>query len=185
MSARAQAARGYRMRPAPRRGRRSAASRIHWDKLGRVVLVLVFFLVLAWYVNPAMNFFDAWHDSRTERENLADLRAENAELRERAAGLEGPDAEERAARRLGMVAAHHRGEPEDHPAEEQRRLVPIRRDDGGGDARDLPHRGDVRALPGRGRRLHEQLGRADDVIRSHGRGRRDQRGDRVPGPAPA
>ena len=108
MSARAQAARGYRMRPAPRRGGRSARSRIHWDKLGRVLLVLVFFLVLAWYVNPAMNFFDAWHDSRAERQNLVELRAENSELRERAAGLEGPDAEERAARRLGMVAEGER-----------------------------------------------------------------------------
>jgi cell division protein FtsB len=110
MTARAQAARGYRMRPAPRRGRgrASARSRIQWDKLGRVLLVLVFILVLAWYVNPVVNFVDAWQDSRAERENLTELKAENAELRQRAAGLDGPDAEERAARRLGMVAEGER-----------------------------------------------------------------------------
>lgn len=108
MSARAQAARGYRMRPAPRRRRGSSGSRIQWDRLGRVLLVLFFFLILAWYVNPVVNFVDAWKDSRTERANVVKLKAENAELRERAAGLEGPDAEERAARRLGMVAEGER-----------------------------------------------------------------------------
>jgi cell division protein FtsB len=108
MTARAQAARGYRMRPAPRRGRAGARSRIQWDRLGRVLLVLVFFLVLAWYVNPVVNFVDAWQDSRAERTNLAELKQENAQLKNRAAGLEGPDAEERAARRLGMVAEGER-----------------------------------------------------------------------------
>ena len=39
---------------APRRGPgRPASSRIRWDKLGRVVLVIVLFVVLASYVNPS------------------------------------------------------------------------------------------------------------------------------------
>jgi cell division protein FtsB len=107
MSARAQAARGYRLRPAPRRGGR-AASRIRWDKLGRVVLVIVLFAVLASYVSPAVNFVDAWRDSRAERTQLQDLQREYAELRSRAATLDGPDAAERAARQLGMVAPGER-----------------------------------------------------------------------------
>jgi cell division protein FtsB len=103
MTARAQAARGYRMRPAPRRdGRR--ASRIRWDKLGRVVLVIVLVAVLASYISPALNFVDAWQDSRSERSQLQHLQRENAELRARAETLDGPDAAEQAARRLGMVA---------------------------------------------------------------------------------
>ena len=77
---------------------------MHWDKVGRVALVLVFFAVLASYVGPAINFFDAWRDSRTEHANLAELRTENAELRRRIATLGGPDAAERAARKVGMVA---------------------------------------------------------------------------------
>jgi cell division protein FtsB len=103
MSARAQAARGYRMRPAPRRGGRRA-SRVRWDKLGRVVLVIVLFAVLASYVSPMLNFVDAWKDSRAERTELQELKDENAQLRARAATLDGPDADERAARQLGMVA---------------------------------------------------------------------------------
>ena len=105
MSARAQAARGYRMRPAPRTRRRGApASRIRWDRVGRVALVLVLAAVLVSYVSPALNFLDAWRDSRGEHASVADLREENAKLQERLAVLNSPDAAEREARRTGMVA---------------------------------------------------------------------------------
>jgi cell division protein FtsB len=104
MSARASAARGYRLRPASRPRKRGApASRVRWDRLGRVVLVLVLFAVLVSYINPAVNFIDAWRDSRAEYSQLRDLREENAKLRERVTALDGPGAAERAARRLGMV----------------------------------------------------------------------------------
>jgi cell division protein FtsB len=107
MSARAQAARGYRMRPAPRR-RAAGGTRIRWDKLGRVVLVLVLFAILAAYVNPVLNFVDAWQDARSERTQLQELQQENAKLRSQAGSLDGPDAAERAARRLGMIATGER-----------------------------------------------------------------------------
>ncbi|MFL5871659.1 MAG: FtsB family cell division protein [Solirubrobacterales bacterium] len=104
MSARAQAARGYRMRPAPRRGRRGRrASRIQWDRVGRIALVLVLFAVLFSYIGPTMNFVGAWHGSKAEQTHLAALRQENAKLRKRAEDLKGPDAAEREARKLGMV----------------------------------------------------------------------------------
>jgi len=102
MSARAQAARGYRMRPARRSGRRGA-SRIHWDKVGRVALVIVLFAVLASYVGPSINFFDAWRDSKSEQVNLTQLREENLRLRKHVEDLNGPDAAEREARKLGMI----------------------------------------------------------------------------------
>jgi cell division protein FtsB len=103
MSARASAARGYRLRPGPRARTRGGASRIRWDRLGRVALVIVLFAVLASYINPAVNFIDAWRDSRAEYSQLRELRDENANLRERLTALDGPGAAERAARRLGMV----------------------------------------------------------------------------------
>lgn len=105
MSTRASSAGGYRLRPAPRSktgGR--PASRVHWDKVGRVTLVIVLFLVLASYVGPTLNFFDAWRDSRNEHAALAELRQENSKLRERIATLDGSDAAERAARKQGLVA---------------------------------------------------------------------------------
>ncbi len=63
----------------------------------------MFFVVLALYVNPALNFFDAWQDSKAEGAQLAALKSEHAELQERAAALSEPDAAERGVRRLGMV----------------------------------------------------------------------------------
>ena len=107
MSARSHAARGYRVRPAPRRGG-SRGSRIRWDKLGRVILVLVLFAVLVSYVGPSLDFLDAWQDSRTERAELQELQHENAELRARAGSLDSDDAVERAARKLGMVESGER-----------------------------------------------------------------------------
>ena len=74
-----------------------------WERLGRISLVLVLFAILVLYVNPVVNFVDAWRDSRSESTQLAELKSENEELRARAATLGEPDAAERGARRLGMV----------------------------------------------------------------------------------
>jgi cell division protein FtsB len=103
VSARAQT--GYRLRPAPRSRRGSSAGRIQWDRVGRIALVLVLAAILASYVRPALNFFDAWNDSKTEHSSLAQLTKENQQLKQRITQIEGPDAAERAARKLGMVAA--------------------------------------------------------------------------------
>ena len=63
---------------------------------------------MASYVNPVVDFFDAWSDSRTEREQLQQLQQQNQALRAKAAELNGADAAEREARRLGMVASGER-----------------------------------------------------------------------------
>ena len=54
----------HRYRVAPRNGRSGGGSRIRWDRLGRVVLVVVIFVVLASYVSPTLNVFDTWRDSK-------------------------------------------------------------------------------------------------------------------------
>lgn len=66
--------------------------------------MIVFCLVLAWYVSPVLNFVDAWKDSKAEGTQLQELKQENAELKTRAATIASPDAAERGARRMGMVA---------------------------------------------------------------------------------
>jgi len=97
--------RAYRLRPAPRaRARGRSKSRIHWDKLGRVVLVIVIFAILVSYINPVVNFVGAWTESRSERASLAELKTENERLRRQVESLQGPEAAERSARRIGMVA---------------------------------------------------------------------------------
>ena len=99
--------RAYRV--APRRTTSARpASRIDWERLGRITLVIVLFAIVVLYVNPVVNFVDAWRDSRAESEQLAELKGENRELRDRATTLAEPDAAERGARRLGMVAPDER-----------------------------------------------------------------------------
>lgn len=66
------------------------------------------FVVLVLYVNPISNFVDAWQESRAERERLAELKAENERLEGEAGALDNPDAAEREARRIGMVASGER-----------------------------------------------------------------------------
>jgi hypothetical protein len=81
---------------------------VDWERLGRITLVLVLFAILVLYVNPVVNFIDAWRDSGAESEQLAELKAENRELSERAATLDQADAAERGARMQGMVLPDER-----------------------------------------------------------------------------
>lgn len=83
-------------------------TRVNWERVGRISLVLIVFVILALYVNPIVNFVDAWRDARSEKQTLVDLKVENQGLQERAAALTEPDASERGARRLGMVAPGER-----------------------------------------------------------------------------
>ena len=94
-----------RARRAPRRRvrRRVGPSRIRWDRLGRIALVLVLFGVLVSYLNPLVNLVDAWTDSKAGEEQLAQLREENASLQEQVREASSPLTMEREARRLGMV----------------------------------------------------------------------------------
>ena len=95
--------RAHRARPARRR-----RSRIDWDRVGRIALVLVLFAVLLSYLNPVINLADAWRDSRTEHERFGELVRENGDLEARKAALKDPDAIEREARSLGMIAPGER-----------------------------------------------------------------------------
>ncbi len=68
-----------------------------------MALVLVLFGVLVSYLNPLVNLFDAWRDSKVGEERLAELKRENAELRLQVEQARSPLTLEREARRLGMV----------------------------------------------------------------------------------
>lgn len=74
-----------------------------WDRLGRVVLVLVLGAVLLSYTGPVLNFVNSWRDSQAERERVAELRRENAQLRARTEALRDPSVLIREARKQGMV----------------------------------------------------------------------------------
>jgi cell division protein FtsB len=92
-------ARAYRVSPR-RRGRRT---RIHWDRLGRIALVLVFFAILFSYISPVTNFVDAWRGSHDTDAQLQALKREHSRLAAKAASLEDPNAAVKEARKLGMI----------------------------------------------------------------------------------
>jgi cell division protein FtsB len=94
--------RRYRVGPRRRRGR---GSRVDWDRLGRVALVLVLFAILLSYLSPAIRLFGTWRESHTQRHHLTRLKQENAALKQRSAGLTDSNAVERQARDLGMVSS--------------------------------------------------------------------------------
>lgn len=83
--------------------RRVGPSRVRWDRVGRIALVLVLFGVLVSYLNPLVNLLDAWQGSRTSQERLVQLKQENAALTRQLEDASSPATLEREARRLGMV----------------------------------------------------------------------------------
>jgi cell division protein FtsB len=94
-------ARAYRV--SPRRSSSRRRTRIHWDRLGRIVLVLVFFAIVFSYISPVVNFVDAWRSAHDTDSQLASLRGEHDRLEAKAASLKSPNAVAEEARRLGMV----------------------------------------------------------------------------------
>ena len=70
-------------------GRRVGPSRIRWDRIGRIALVLVLFGVLVSYLNPLVGLLEAWQGSKASQQQLEDASS--------------PATLEREARRLGMV----------------------------------------------------------------------------------
>ena len=114
MSSRAYAA----GRRAPRRRvqRRAGPSRIRWDRVGRIALVLVLFGVMVSYLNPMVNLLEAWQGSKSSDQELAQLKQQKVELTQQLREASSPAALEREARRLGMVkpgehayVVHHLG----------------------------------------------------------------------------
>ena len=83
--------------------RRVGPSRIRWDRVGRIALVLVLFGVLVSYLNPLVNLLDAWQGSKSGQEQLVQLKHENTELERQLEDASSPATLEREARRLGMV----------------------------------------------------------------------------------
>src|SRR5215208_8428721 len=76
MSSRTNAARAPRRRVK----RRVGPSRIRWDRVGRIALVLVLFGVMVSYLNPLVGVLEAWQGSKSSESELAQLKQEKVEL---------------------------------------------------------------------------------------------------------
>lgn len=108
MAARAQAVRrpaSQRRRPARRRpGARRGASRIHWDRLGRIALTVVLFFVLYSYLNPAIDFVKTYTATTEAKAKLHEVQRENTRLHWRLQHADDPAYLNARARAQGMVA---------------------------------------------------------------------------------
>ena len=83
--------------------RRVGRSRIRWDRVGRVALVLVLFGVMVSYLNPLVNLLQAWQGSKASEQQLTQLKQEKVELTQQLREVSSPATLEREARKLGMV----------------------------------------------------------------------------------
>jgi len=81
----------------------ASATRIRWDRLGRIALLFVAVLVLYLYIGPAHAWITTYKESQQRKDDLAALKRENARLTERRDALRRPETLEAIARGLGMV----------------------------------------------------------------------------------
>ena len=92
--------------PAPRARQKPRAingGRIRWDRISRLALLGVMFVLLGLFIGPARSYLATWQKSKHERAVVAGLKRENAHLRAERAALTHPAVLEREARGLGMT----------------------------------------------------------------------------------
>ncbi len=96
-----------RRRPAARKRRpaaRSGPSRVKWDRVGRIALVLVLIAVGYSYLNPAIDFVKTYTGTTAAKIKLHKLLDENRALHNRVQSAADPMEIQRAGREQGMVA---------------------------------------------------------------------------------
>jgi cell division protein FtsB len=76
---------------------------IQWQKVGRLALLFVLFVILLLYIRPVSHWVQQRSTAAHSRADLRDLQAEHDRLEARLHQLSGPGAVEREARKMGMV----------------------------------------------------------------------------------
>jgi cell division protein FtsB len=100
-----------RRRPAARKRRpaaRTTASRIKWDRVGRIALTLVLAAVLYSYLNPAIDFVKTYTGTTAAKADFHELLRENKSLHKRIQSSSDPRVIEAEARSQGLVAEGER-----------------------------------------------------------------------------
>jgi cell division protein FtsB len=82
-----------------------AASRpnIRWDRLSRVFLLAVLFMILCMYASPLHRWITQSGTAKEDTTELHELQATNAQLKAKLKSLQSPQALELKARGYGMV----------------------------------------------------------------------------------
>jgi hypothetical protein len=94
-----------RRRPAARRrpGARRGASRVDWDRVGRIALSLVLLAVLYSYLHPTIDLVRTYTATTDAKADLHEALDENKRLHWRVQHSDDPIVLEAKARRQGMV----------------------------------------------------------------------------------
>jgi hypothetical protein len=94
-----------RRRPAPRRrpAARRSASRINWDRVGRVALTFVLAAVLYSYLNPMIDFVKTYKATGAAKVQLHEAQRENDRLHWRIQHSDDPIVLDEKARGQGLV----------------------------------------------------------------------------------
>ncbi len=82
---------------------RPSRSRVRWERVGRVALLLVLFVVAGLYVQHALAYWSARTQSGHEQSIVRGLQQDNARLSQQQRALKDPATIVLDARRLGMV----------------------------------------------------------------------------------
>ena len=99
-----------RRRPTPRNRAtpRRAGSGIRWERVGRLALLGVLGVIVLLYIPPVTHWFQQSSTAERSEQQLRELEAERARLKNRLQELSGPGAIEREARKLGMTKRDER-----------------------------------------------------------------------------
>jgi hypothetical protein len=93
-----------RRRPAARKvGARRGASRIQWDRVGRIALTLVLFAVAYSYLNPVIDCVTTYTSTTAAKAKLHEELAENKRLHRRVQSADDPSVISGKARAQGMI----------------------------------------------------------------------------------
>ena len=101
--ARSTSSRPARRRPAARRNPDSNAGRIQWDRLGRVLLVLLVAGLLISYIGPLVNLAKTYRSAGATKVQLHQVQAKNDLLERRVDHIKGDAVLQREARSQGMI----------------------------------------------------------------------------------
>jgi cell division protein FtsB len=94
-----------RRRPARRPAARRGASRIQWDRVGRIALTQTLFAILYSYLNPVIDFVQTYTGTSATKERLHEVLAENKRLHNRVRSADDPVVLAAKARAQGMIAS--------------------------------------------------------------------------------
>jgi cell division protein FtsB len=90
-------------RPRPRTQTAQKPLRIRWERVGRVLLVIVLAVVAGLYIQQGLAYLSAHSQANQQKAIVTRLRSENAQLARQQKSLNQPATIMQYARQLGMV----------------------------------------------------------------------------------